>query len=401
VPYQANALNERLKYSYLPFRGCQCRSCGGETTSMPASDCCPIHRPPGAVSDVLPGANESLPPCFVPTDSTLDGEVSGASENPNDANSFWVSGIWPDACASTSSSSLLGGGVCLHASLDLVQSGLKNSPDTCLDTSQIAPGGPTRRLYVLGDSHAAMLVPGVKAAFQRSFTVVHTTCVGSGCGFNPDSFFARLPDPMHEPWGHRATYCSLMVQEAWAKLNQTVQAGDVVMAVTASFRYYWNWPGRESGVADQVAFLTQLNNEVLAPRGASLVVTDDVPYLQGRGTDCVLDPTPCETDPTQILRIPSHDSPSHETYYLRGSSQSRNDMLVPPLTAFAASYPNVYFMQELYAPFCVGGTCHVVIPGTSTVGYYDDDHVNTAGALYLAPFMNCFFYSVGLIDMYG
>ena len=55
-------------------------------------------------------------------------------------------------------------------------------------------------------------------------------------------------------------------------------------------------------------------------------------------------------------------------------------------------------MEALFEPFCVGAICYGVVPGTTTVAYYDDDHVNTAGSIYLAPFINCFFRSAGLIS---
>jgi hypothetical protein len=76
-------------------------------------------------------------------------------------------------------------------------------------------------------------------------------------------------------------------------------------------------------------------------------------------------------------------------------------MIVANFTAFAAQYANVHFMEALYAPFCTGGFCRAVIPGTTTVAFHDRDHLATAGALYLAPFMSCFFYAVGLINMFG
>jgi hypothetical protein len=320
----------------------------------------------------------------------------------NGSTEWFDIGMYPDACSAHHLTQNTMEGDCLHASSAIVQASLKSSPSTCLDRSQIQPGGPSRRLYVLGDSHATVLMFGVKAAFQRSFTVVQTTC-GAGCGFNPSSFFTEPPAPMRS-WA-AFTNCNRTVMEVQAMLNATVQPGDVVMVVTASFRYFWGVP-REGGLARQVAFLTQLNHEILAPRGASLVVTDDVPYLGSSGTACMLhlnntpgaiaDSSPCRTDPTQILNWEYH-----ENYQLRGSSQSRHEMIVANFTAFAAQYANVHFMEALYAPFCTGGFCRAVIPGTTTVAFHDRDHLATAGALYLAPFMSCFFYAVGLINMFG
>ena len=273
----SNGLHQRLRDSYVPHRGCWCRSCGNASQSLPANNCCPTYRPAGAQPDTPPGGNESLPPCFEPVVSSADGEVNGSTE-------WFDIGMYPDACSAHHRAQNTMEGDCLHASSAIVQANLKSSPATCLNRSQIRPGGPSRRLYVLGDSHATALMFGVKAAFQRSFTVVQTTC-GAGCGFNPSSFFTEPPAPMRSLAA--LTSCNRAVVEALEMLNVTVQPGDVVMVVTASFRYYWGIP-REGGLARQVAFLTQLNHEILAPRGASLVVTDDVPYLGSSGMDCLL-----------------------------------------------------------------------------------------------------------------
>lgn len=41
--------------------------------------------------------------------------------------------------------------------------------------------------------------------------------------------------------------------------------------------------------------------------------------------------------------------------------------------------------------------CGPYVPGTSTVGWYDEGHLSTAGSLYLAPFVNCYLEGRGLL----
>ena len=51
----------------------------------------------------------------------------------------------------------------------------------------------------------------------------------------------------------------------------------------------------------------------------------------------------------------------------------------------------------LFDSLCINGTCHGKVPGTETVAYMDDDHLNTAGSLYVAPFIACAFAQAGLV----
>ncbi len=68
----SNGLNQRLRDSYVPYRGCWY---GDASQSLPANNCCPTYRPAGAQPDTPPGTRESPPPCFVPVVSSADAEV--------------------------------------------------------------------------------------------------------------------------------------------------------------------------------------------------------------------------------------------------------------------------------------------------------------------------------------
>ena len=51
-----------------------------------------------------------------------------------------------------------------------------------------------------------------------------------------------------------------------------------------------------------------------------------------------------------------------------------------------------------YDRLCTASSCGVNVPGTSTAAYLDQNHLSTAGSLYLAPFMNCFLSDQGLLS---
>ena len=65
---------------------------------------------------------------------------------------------------------------------------------------------------------------------------------------------------------------------------------------------------------------------------------------------------------------------------------------------FAREHGRAHFMDVLHELFCVGDVCSPFVPGMAdTLGYTDNDHVNEEGALYLAPFISCWFQAEGLL----
>ena len=66
----------------------------------------------------------------------------------------------------------------------------------------------------------------------------------------------------------------------------------------------------------------------------------------------------------------------------------------------AAEYPSsVKYLPVswFYDKLCTATTCGATVPGTDTVAYLDTNHLSTAGSLYLAPFLNCYLASEGLL----
>ena len=59
----------------------------------------------------------------------------------------------------------------------------------------------------------------------------------------------------------------------------------------------------------------------------------------------------------------------------------------------AAEFPGtVIYMPPswMFDKLCTSTTCGAHVPGTSTMAYVDQNHLSTAGALYLGSFLNCY-----------
>ena len=64
------------------------------------------------------------------------------------------------------------------------------------------------------------------------------------------------------------------------------------------------------------------------------------------------------------------------------------------LDALPASLPPSWMYDKL----CTDTTCGAEVPGTHTIAFVDQNHLSTAGSLYLGPFLNCFLHDSGLLS---
>merc|ERR1712118_425043 len=101
-------------------------------------------------------------------------------------------------------------------------------------------------------------------------------------GFNDVEMYRRLQHAniLSDPFNasHKVD-CMSHVPDTWAALDAHVQSGDVVMVVNAYHRFWWNEPAGLDvlgALRENNAFLTRLNNAIIRPRNASLVVIDDI-----------------------------------------------------------------------------------------------------------------------------
>jgi hypothetical protein len=302
-----------------------------------------VH-PSSNSSQALPVSSVPLMPCFVPIDSSLDLEINGNVRLP------W---LMYDHCFEN------------------------EGPMYCLGGSRPAPPRPQRRLFVLGDSHAHHLLSGLQAVFAREhFEVVHWTKV----------------TPM-DTWLHPE-----FISQVWAAFEARVQPKDVVL-ICRRIHYFWERPdGELKAIGDglkalQLAnpFLRNLFLEVLAPRGAALVILDDIytvpedPLICLRGGPCLYDAT--YAGQLGKLELFSNAMRTFVANVTNSTAQSAN------VTT------SVHFLPVLFESFCTAGVCDVRVPGTETIAYFDTNHLNTAGSLYLGPFIACAFEQAGLLSV--
>ena len=363
-----------VRDSVFPSRACRCLACyrglpegaaanissanvsaGAPTVSastgsaLSTGSCgCPLKSPVHAVhpsstsSQALPVSSVPLMPCFVPIDSSLDKEIGGLIL------------VYSDLCFDVA------------------------GPMHCFGGSRPAPPRPQRRLFVLGDSHAHHLLSGLQAVFAREhFEVVHWTKV----------------TPM-DTWLHPE-----FISQVWAAFEARVQPKDVVL-ICRRIHYFWERPDgdRLKAIGDglkalQLAnpFLRNLFLEVLAPRGAALVILDDI-YTAPEGPLICLRGGPCLYDATHAgqlgkLELFSNAMRTFVANVTNSTAQSAN------VTT------SVHFLPVLFESFCTAGVCDVRVPGTETIAYFDTNHLNTAGSLYLGPFIACAFEQAGLLSV--
>lgn len=372
-----------VRDSVFPSRACRCLACyrglpegaaanipganvsaGAPTVSastgsaLSTGSCgCPLKSPVHAVhpsstsSQALPVSSVPLMPCFVPIDSSLDLEINGNVRLPW---SFY------DHCFEN------------------------EGPMYCLGGSRPAPPRPQRRLFVLGDSHAHHLLSGLQAVFAREhFEVVHWAQV-----------------ILFDTWLHPD-----FISQVRAALEARVQPNDVVLFARRIGMFWLNTPNFDHSVfglhvpdghgleAIQLAnrLLRNLFLEVLAPRGAALVILDDVPAAPEPPSIC-LRGGPCLYDATHAgqlgkLELFSNAMRTFVANVTNSTAQSAN------VTT------SVHFLPVLFESFCTAGVCDFRVPGTETIAYYDDDHLNTAGSLYVGPFIACAFEQAGLLSV--
>ena len=156
-----------------------------------------------------------------------------------------------------------------------------------------------------------------------------------------------------------------------------------------------------------MAFLREIAT-LAASRGATLLIVGDTPrMLDGGdgegGTPACLTPDTfarCATPRTRAWylgwTIQASDHPT--VVYARNLRDTFEQRLTGLDTESAAVR---YISSEwMFDRICdpISGLCGPNAPGTNTVIYYDDHHLSTAGAVFLAPFINCQLAQFGLLS---
>ena len=137
-----------------------------------------------------------------------------------------------------------------------------------------------------------------------------------------------------------------------------------------------------SGASSQLylPFLERLQDLTMS-RNASLLLLGDVPGFVRPPKECMYESTAadCDLDRASATGRLSKGQAIYDSMEARDRTN------------------RTFVYAGLTDLFCAGDICSPRIPGTNTMGYADGSHLSTAGALYLAPFIECFMRSRGLI----
>jgi hypothetical protein len=253
---------------------------------------------------------------------------------------------------------------------------------SCLSPKHGAAGSPKNAFFLVGDSHAASLVPGMKAAVQGKLSF-HWLAINAGmcwCGYLPFN-----PAHCQEPNAFfKERTCRGFNEYSKFQLEDNVRAGDVVAVA-----HYDHWTGLPPIPKDQVlpieqyaAHLQELQRMVVG-RGASLLLIGDVPMLPAPGPQCV--PTPFDQSAFRKCEVPVAEEVNRHEH--------QNKVLT-----ILGSQPLTYFFN-FHNLLCTSQVCGAFVPGTDILAYRDVMHLTQSGSLYLSPFICAFLTQHSLMKL--
>jgi len=238
----------------------------------------------------------------------------------------------------------------------------------CL-TPQRGQNGKKRALFVIGDSHAGMLLSGIRKRFNGSFSVTSYRASGAWCcGFcDPASaphFFKSRPARL---WNPEA--CRVFSKKITDFLQHVLQPRDIVVVSNLD---YWSAEDRhEANIRLVRAKLRELHR-VVQSNDALLVLVGPSPWLSDNGFNCV--PSAIHPDVARNCEISAQ------------ASQLRHSLLHGTYADLERELDGT-LLFDIHKLLCDNKTCGAMIPGSNVFGMYDTNHVDRAGSRYLAQFL--------------
>jgi peptidoglycan/LPS O-acetylase OafA/YrhL len=221
-----------------------------------------------------------------------------------------------------------------------------------------------RALWLFGDSHAAAISIGLRAAVEAVGMVFVWTAAGI-CPLGPREVWNRCMDI------HVGDKVRQYQETVLMMLQQGLRAGDVVALVRWEIDLHA--PGSSVSESSFVAFYQASLLPQIQARGAKLLLLHD-----SFGMKYGFDPGPCARH--------LHSSEC-EYAYNSWSTEPHRTYNLGVKNALAARYPNTVFVYELGPLLCDGRVCNSQVPGTSLRAYDDYHHLSSAAALYHAPYL--------------
>lgn len=249
-------------------------------------------------------------------------------------------------------------------------------------------------LFLVGDSHATALIAAFGSALVGENAQLAFAMMDSGGGFQ-----ANWPNPATPGCGrtcnriteiHYESAAPTWVASVTAGLEAQLRPGDVLALTTAE----WKLP-HQTYIDAQEAFLRSVA-AMTQRRGATLLLVGDVPYLQERGQNCLTPGTlgNCATNRSVAIwyHWPVHRRLSN-ALELHQSIDAMHARIAADFGSSVVYLPTSWMFDRL----CTATTCGANVPGTNTLAFIDQNHLSTAGSLYLGPHLNCYLHDQGLI----
>lgn len=354
-------------YSTHTARGCRCVMSPSITLA---------HTPPAAVASSSPDA-ATLPPCFIPALPSQLPMLRSWSEYLEQQSCFITVQQYfrmPDATR---------------------QVIMAQRVRSCMTPSRTGRG-PQRAIFAIGDSHMGQLSRALMTAFDGAASVVWAAAAFT-CGYTSEWFMRNVM--AHHLGDVRVeialTVCKTFNEQIDAALEAYLQPCDVVVLHQRSFsqgaegdhdgKLVFDNDGGESphgGRATVYARIRDLQRRVQL-KGAKLVLLGDVAQLPTQPSICATSVgalARCELSRATVLV----QTQVERTFYA-SLAEANNSTYHLPLDG--------YFCDEHRA----NRECGVVVPGTHTIAYLDNNHLGTAGTAYLWPFLCDFFTANGLV----
>jgi hypothetical protein len=251
----------------------------------------------------------------------------------------------------------------------------------CLTPDRTSPDLPSSTIFVLGDGHAAAILPALVLAVRGAFQVRHlyTETVGL--------FPHRVAQTTKRGAAQTNFFRYIDVYEhILDTLRARMQRGDVVVLSMHSGN--WNPANGAIGKSHKDGSVVDLNSTavdlmdhdllhgVVEPAKAKLFVLGDWPYFKTFG----LGSQPPRGNPAAIEPdLSLHAQLQAQLLPLLKSNKALHYASLAPLFCQQGT------TLEHNSTTAPKGACSWNIPGTSIQAYSDDNHLNTVGSIYMWP----------------
>ena len=346
-----------------------------------------LHTPPGLLTseDVAThSAGQSPASCFMPSEPSAEPFLTTQQTKDIEGSLYCYASISPES------------GQYNGMSWDQMGETLRTTVTRCMtpDRSGFAPElQPRRAVFMVGDSHTGALAKGLMVALDGAASVVWTA-TGGGCGYigvevmghefecnecrcgNCDCSSLEKAD---ECWGANTLVplCDVFNQVVTSTLEVQLQPCDVVVVHHARSK----WSAAGSPVYQSQLRKMRDLQQLVKRKGAKLVLIGDTPSLPYMGSYCV----PSTFAPNAADRCATSWAGQTITDHVALEQLARDD-------------EDTFFMP-IFHLFCNADLtrCDANVPGTTTLAFHDKQHLTSAGALYLWPYLCSFFHDHGLV----